>query len=65
MGHRLKWLQINISNTGEKLFFLKNSFYSQDIQILVILSLPFHTFQIQKDIKKPNNLWFHELACIN
>ena len=28
-------------------------------------SLPFHTFQIQKDKCKWNNLWCHELACIN
>ena len=28
-------------------------------------SLPFHTFQIQKDKWKWNNLWCHELPCIN
>ena len=26
---------------------------------------PFHTFQIQKDKWKGNNLWCYELACIN
>ena len=47
------------------LFHLKSSFRSWDTQIFVILSLPFHTFQIQKDKWKWNNLWCHELACIN
>ena len=47
------------------LFYLKNSFHSWDIQIFVNFSLPFHTFQIQKDKWKWNNLWCHELACIN
>ena len=31
------------------LFHLKSSFCSQDIQFFVIFSLPFHTFQIQKN----------------
>ena len=31
------------------LFHLKSAFPSWDIQILVIFSLPFHAFQIQKD----------------
>ena len=47
------------------LFHLKTSFCSRDIQIFVIFSLPFYTFQIQKDKWKWNNLWCHELACIN
>ena len=47
------------------LFHLQGSFHSQDIQIFVIFSLPFHTFQIQKDKWNWNNLWCHELACIN
>ena len=47
------------------LFHWKSSFRSQDIQIFVIFSLHFHTFQIQKDKWKWNNLWCHELACIN
>ena len=38
------------------LFHLKSSFCSQDFQIFVILSLPFHTFQIQKNKWKWNNL---------
>ena len=38
------------------LFHLKSSSCSQDIQILVIFSLPFHTFKIQKDKWKWNNL---------
>ena len=37
-------------------FHLKSSFGSQDIQIFVIFSLPFHTFQIQKGKWKSNNL---------
>ena len=50
-----------------KMFLIssKISFRSQDIQIFVTLSLPFHTFQIQKDKWKWNNLWRHKLACIN
>ena len=31
------------------LFHLKSSFLFQGIQIIVIFSLPLHTFQIQKD----------------
>ena len=38
------------------LFHRKSSFRSRDIQIFVIFSLPFHTFQIQKDKWKCNNL---------
>ena len=34
------------------IFCLKSSFCSQDIQIFIILSLPFHTFQIQKGKRK-------------
>ena len=37
------------------LFHVKSSFRSQDIQIFVIFSLPFHTFQLQKDKWKWNN----------
>ena len=47
------------------LFHLKTSFRSRDIQIFVIFSLPFHTFQIQKGKWKWNNLWCHNLVCIN
>ena len=43
-------------------FHLKSFFPSWDIQIL---SLSFHTFQIQKGKWKWNNLWCHELTCIN
>ena len=38
------------------LFHLKSSFRSRDIQIFVIFSIPFHTFQIQRDKWKWNNL---------
>ena len=38
------------------LFHKKSSFRSRDIQNFVIFSLPFHTFQIQKDKWKWNNL---------
>ena len=38
------------------LFHLKSSFHSQDIQFFIVFSLPFHTFQIQKDKWKFNNL---------
>ena len=38
------------------LFHLESSFRSRDIQIFVIFSLTFHTFQIQKDKCKWNNL---------
>ena len=31
------------------IFDLESSFCSQDIQIFLIFSLPFHNFQIQKD----------------
>ena len=47
------------------LFHLKSYFRSRDIQIFVIFPLPFHTFQIQKNKWTWNNLWCHELACIN
>ena len=36
--------------------YLKSSFRSRDIQILVIFSFPFHTFQIQNEKWKWNNL---------
>ena len=47
------------------LFHLKSSFHSQNIQIFVIFSFPFHTFQIQMDKWKWNNLLCHELTRIN
>ena len=47
------------------LFHVKSSSRSWDIQIFVIFALPFCTFQIQNDKWKLNNLWCHELACIN
>ena len=47
------------------LFRLKSSYPSQDIQIFVIFSLLYQNFQIQKDKRKWNNLWYHELAWIN
>ena len=46
-------------------FHLKSFFHSWDIQIFVIFPLPFYTFEIQKNKWKWNNLWCHELACIN
>ena len=55
------------ANNSEKcfLFHLKNSFCSWDIQIFLIFTLPFLTFQIQKNKWKWNNLCCHELAWIN
>ena len=47
------------------LFYRKSSFRSRDIQIFVIFSLLFYTFQIQKGKWKWNNLWCHKLSCIN
>ena len=47
------------------LFHLKSSFHTWDIQIFIIFSLPFQTSQIQKGKWKWNNLWCHELVCIN
>ena len=49
------------------MFFISfiSSSCSWDIQIFVIFPLPFCTFQIQKEKWKWNNLWCHELACIN
>ena len=47
------------------LFHLKSSFRSRDIQFLVIFPLPIHTFQVQKDKWKQNNLRRIELTCIN
>ena len=44
---------------------LKSSFRSHDVQIFVTSSLLFHTFQIQKDKWKWNNLCYYELTCIN
>ena len=55
------------SKTMKSVFFISSkkllsfSRYSN----FCIFSLPFHTFQIQKDKWKWNNLWCHELACIN
>ena len=54
------------SKTMKKfLFHLKSCFRSRDIQIFVIFSLLFHTFQIQKGKWKWSNSWCHELAYIN
>ena len=47
------------------LFHRKSSFRFRDIQFFVIFSLPFYTFQIQKDKQKWNNLLCNELTCIN
>ena len=47
------------------LFYLKSSFRSWDIQIIVIFSVPFQTFQIQKDKWERNNSSCHKLGCIN
>ena len=47
------------------LFHLKSFFRSRDIQIFVIFPLLFYTLQIQKNKCKWNNLWCHELVCIN
>ena len=47
------------------LFHLKGLFHFQDIQIFVIFYLPFHTSQIQKYKWNWNNLWCHDLTCIN
>ena len=60
----IKWLAFK---NYEKcfLFHIKSSFHSRDIQIFVIFSLPFHTFQTQKGKWKWNNLWRHKLVCIN
>ena len=44
------------------LFHLKSSFRSRFIQFLVIFSLPLHKSKFKC---KWNNLWCHELACIN
>ena len=60
----IKWLPFKNYKTCF-LFHLRRSFRSQDIQIFVIFSLPFQTFQIEKGKRKWNNLWCHELACIN
>ena len=49
------------------LFNLKSSFRSQDVQIFVFFSLPFHIFQTQKDKWDWNNLsWIclHKLADV-
>ena len=46
------------------LFHLENSFCSGDIQFFVVFSLHFHTFKIQKDKWKWNNLC-HELTSTN
>ena len=55
------------SKTIKKVFFISSKIYfrSWNIQIFVISSLPFHTFQIQKYKWKWNNLWCYELVCIN
>ena len=46
------------------LFHQKSSFCSRDIQNFCSF-FPFHTFQIQKDKRKWNNLGCHKLASIN
>ena len=46
-------------------FYLSKLFSFSRHSNIVIFSLPFHIFQILKDKWKWNNLWCHELACIN
>ena len=53
------------SKTRCFLFHLKSSFRSQDNQNFVNFPLSFQTFQIQKNKWNRNNLWCHELACMN
>ena len=53
--------------------FSRTTYNSRTIQAIqgiqeplaTLFSLSFHTFQIQKDKQKWNNLWYHELACID
>ena len=50
-----------------KMFFIssKKLFSSSGYSHFCIFSLPFYTPQTQRDKWKWNNLWCHELACIN
>ena len=50
-----------------KMFFIssKKLFSFLRYSNFCLFSLPFHTFQTQKDKRKWNNLWCHELAYIN
>ena len=50
-----------------KMFFIssKKLFSFSSYSNFCIFSLPFHTFQNQKYKWKWNNLWCHNLACIN
>ena len=50
-----------------KMFFIssKKLFLFLRYSHFCIFSLPFHTFQTLKNKWKCNNLWCHELACIN
>ena len=43
----------------------KKLFLFSSTQIFAIFPLLFHTFQIQKNKWRWNNLWCHELDCIN
>ena len=56
-----------MKNVWKKFFvsYIESSFCSRDIQIFVIFSLYFHTFQIQKGKWESNNLLCHEMNCIN
>ena len=46
-------------------YFIEKALLVLEIFKFFVFSLPFYTFQIQKDKWKWNNLWCLELACIN
>ena len=56
---------IAIQKLWKMLFFISSEKLFSRYSHFCIFSLPFHIFQIQKGKWKWNNLWCHELACIN
>ena len=57
VAHQKLWKMFFISSKKLFLFSRYSNFCN--------FSLPFQTFQIQKGKRKRNNLWCHELVCIN
>ena len=63
----LLFLQMIALQKLEKMFFIssKKFFSFLRYSIFCNFSLPFQTFHIQQDKWKWNNVWCHELTCIN
>ena len=57
---------ITLQKLWSVFYFIKKAlFVLQIFKVLYFFPLLFHTFQIEKDKWKWNNMWCHEVTCIN